>query len=147
MLKKIIAKPHLFFFGLIPVFILISIFKGKYQIGFNFNDNYFITDLKFWSAISAVFFGLIGLNYFALHWANKPAKKWLTIIHISLQILAFILVLTRNNWNWIGKQYSQEASLLNDHSSFVIFVSFIIFIISIFIHLINFFTSLFLKSE
>ena len=142
-MKKFINKPHLFFFGLIPVFIVIALFRGNKTIDLT----YFIIEMNHWYYFSTVFFGLIGLNYFSLVWANKPPKKWLTITHLFLQIFSLILFFTIHNWNWIGKQYSSELNILNDNSTIVLFISLLVFILSVFIHLVNFFTSLLLKTE
>lgn len=146
-MKKLIDKPHLFFFGLIPVFIIIALFKGNKPIDLNIQNIYFVIEMSHWYYFSAVFFGLIGLNYFSLIWANKPPKKWLTITHLFLQIFSLILFFTIHNWNWIGKQYPSELNILNDNSNTVLFISLLVFILSAFIHLVNFFTSLLLKIE
>ena len=147
MVKKIINKPHLFFFGLIPIYIIVALFSGDKAIDLNIHDTYFVIGMNHWCYFSAVFFGLIGLNYFSLFWAKKPPKKWLTITHLFLQILSLMLFFTIHNWNWIGKQYPAEFNVLNDNSNSVLFISFLVFIFSVFIHLVNFFTSLFLKTE
>lgn len=147
MVKKLIVKPYLFFFGLIPIFILLGLLSGDKILNINIDYIYFdILYLHFY-LFSAIFFAMIGINYFSLHWAEKPPKKWLTIIHISLQIIALLLLFTNNNWNWIGEK-SQEGILnITDNSSIIIVLAFLIFLLSAFVHLINFFTSLFLKIE
>ena len=147
MVKKIINKPYLFFFGLIPVAIVFSFINGNETINFNISELYFVSELKFLYYISAIFFMMIGINYLSLNWANKPPKKWLTIIHLFLQLLALVFLVTRNNWNWIGKEYSENLYVSSDNSSILVFISILIFILSVFFHLINFFTSLFLKTE
>lgn len=90
---------------------------------------------------------MIAINYFALQWAEKPPKKGLTIIHITLQTVAILLIHTNNNWNWIGQQSDSKIQLLNDNSNIVIALSILIFLLSAFIHLINFLTSILLKKE
>ncbi|MEE9407780.1 MAG: hypothetical protein V3V28_06880 [Polaribacter sp.] len=46
-MRRIIAKPHLFFFGLIPVLIFIALFYGEKSIDINIHDTYFVSDIKF----------------------------------------------------------------------------------------------------
>ncbi|QOD61164.1 hypothetical protein H9I45_01590 [Polaribacter haliotis] len=144
-MKTIIAKPHLFFFGLTMSFFILGFLNREIPFDINIHATYYVSTLNFWFYISAVFFALIGFNYFSLAWAEKPPKKWLTITHISLQILSLLLLLTKENWNWIGKENSQKLSIFSDNDQLIIAISISIFIFSIFIHLINFFTSLFLK--
>jgi hypothetical protein len=147
-MKKIIAKPHLFFFGLAIVFMLLGIFINPNKVvDINLNALYVVISYTDWCYFSTLFFCLIGLNYFSLYWANRPPKKYLTIIHISFQILSILFLFTRNHWNWIGKQNTKELSIFNETSSQVLCIAFLIFIASIFIHCINFFTSLFLKTD
>lgn len=90
MVKKIIAKPHIFFFGLIPVFILFSFFSRNKFIDINIHDTYFVFEIYYFHLFSTFLFALIGFNYFSLYWAKKNSIKWLTTSHIILQIIAII---------------------------------------------------------
>lgn len=144
-MKKIIAKPHLFFFGLSISFIILGIIHINENLDINIGDTYYAVGLSFWFSISATFFALLALNYFSLHWAEKTPNKWLTTIHLLLQILSLLLLMTKHRWNWIGNQYPKELNYVNDNSQTVLGFAIILFIISILVHLIIFFTSLFLK--
>ncbi|QTE23498.1 hypothetical protein [Polaribacter cellanae] len=144
-MKNIIAKPHLFFFGLTISFFILGFLNREITIDINIYATYYVTTIDFWFYISAVFFFLIGFNYFSLAWAEKTPKKWLTITHISLQTISLLLLLTKQNWNWIGKENLQELPIFNNNAQLIIAISISIFIFSVFIHLVNFFTSLFLK--
>ena len=146
-MKKIITKPHLFFFGLVPIFIFFSFLSDDKTLDINIYDTYFLFSYFHFYLFSATFFTMIAINYFALQWAEKPPKKGLTIIHILLQNIAILLFLTNNNWNWVGKQSGSEIQYLNDNSNIVIVISVLIFLLSVFIHLINFLTSILLKTE
>lgn len=135
MLKKIIAKPHLFFFGLVPLFLILGLFKRESYINLKVNYLNFDLDISLLCYISSVFFLLIGFNYFSLYWVQKYPKKALTISHIVLQLFSitpFILIVFSFNFS---------------QTYLVLVLSFIIFLFSIIIHLINFFTSLFLKTK
>lgn len=144
-MHKIILKPYLFFFGLsIITFIAGFIFSDK-SLDISIYDTYYVISYKHFCQFSAIFYLMIALNYFALNWTEKQPIKWLTIFHIFLQILSLLLLITKDNWNWIGNNSLANYNLLNDHANFLVFLSILIFILSIFIHLVNFFASLLLK--
>ena len=147
-MKKIISKPHSFFFTLIPIVLILGfIFKEK-DIDINISYAYFLISYSDFSYFFAVFFGLIGLNYFSLYWGQKKPIKWMTRIHIILQAISLLLFFTKDNWNWLGRNESpNELSMTLDYSNLILILSISIFIISAFIHLINFFVSLISKSK
>lgn len=103
-----------------------------------------LLDLSIWSLclISSVFFILMSINYFALKLAGKPAKKGLTIAHILFQIISiiplFYLIITSETVT----SY-EETSRLN----LILILAFALFVVSVFIHLINFFSSMLLKKD
>lgn len=146
-MKKIIAKPHLFFFALVPIYILIGLIKKNTPIDLNITYIYYLINVDFWCYVSAVYFALIGLNYFSLNWAQKKPNKWLTILHIILQIISSLPFL------WTIFKLDKNGNLLEGDFfalvklESVLMISFILFLLSIFTHLINFFTSLFFKGD
>jgi len=147
-MKKIISKPHIFFFILIPVLLLFGYLNKESTIDINIYNSFFVIHQKSICYISAVFFGLIGLNYFSLIWAKRPPKKWLTRVHIILQSISLILLFTRNSWNWIGEnEYPLELNLAPDYSNLILIISFFFFLMATLIHLANFFISLMSKSK
>ena len=89
-MKKIIRKPHLFFFGLIPVFLIIGFINRNIPIDINISFIYYLINVDFWCYVSAVYFGLIGINYLSLNIIKKEPKKGLTITHLVLQILCLL---------------------------------------------------------
>jgi hypothetical protein len=143
-LNKIIRQPYLFFFGLsIITFVASYIYIDK-SLDSSFYVTYFVISYKYICQFLALFFIMIALNYFALNWIEKHPNKWLTITHLFLQILSLLLLITKDSWNWIGNNSLANYNP-NNNANFLIFLSFFIFIISIFVHLVNFFTSLLLK--
>jgi len=144
-MKKLITKPHLFFFGLALLFVIIAIVKGENSLEINISLAKFDIQVKTFCLISSLFFVLIGFNYFSIIWANRQPIKWLTTIHIVLQILAlapFIYLLsTENN--------SSETNTNNDLKLLIAtnFIGFLLFLLATLIHLVNFFSMLFLKKE
>ena len=144
---NVLKKPHLFFLGLAILAVLTSFYIGDKSLDISVSYIYFVISYKHLCLFSAIFYVMIGINYFSLKWAQKPTKKWLTILHIILQIIAIILLITVNNWNWLGNNSLEKLNTLNDNSNLVIILSIFVFMLSLFVHLINFFTSLLLKRD
>lgn len=141
-MNKIINKPYLFFWGLIPIcliigFLLKSSGMNIYYYGGNFVINYWALFV-----FSSIFFGLIGINYFALNIIKKPNKRGLTIAHLSLQILAIILL-----FFYIYQTQKENTNFHSDFLNLSLLIAVFIFLIASFIHLINFFLSLISKND
>lgn len=146
-MKAIIKKPHLFFFALVPIYIIIGFIKRDTPIDISISYIYYLINVDFWCYVSAVYFSLIGLNYFSLVWVKKRPNNWLTITHILLQIISvlpffYAVFQLDENGNLQTNEFFGLIELKN-----VLVLSFLLFILSIFIHLINFFTSLLLKQD
>jgi hypothetical protein len=146
-LNRIIQKSHLFFFSLIPIFIALGIIKRNIPIDINISFIYYLINVDFWCYITAVYFGLIGINYLALYWIKKTPNNWLTAIHIILQIICLIpyLISVFNLDDSGNLAYSNIP--FKDNLSSILLISFFIFLASILVHLINFFSSLLLKAD
>lgn len=146
-MKKLIRKPHLFFFGLIPFFLILGLWKRNVPIDLDIVYINYLINVDFWCYTSAVYFGLIGVNYLALNWANRPPKKILTLLHFIFQLLClipFLYAIFQLNEN--GELQIKTFLSFLDLSSTLTY-SFLFFLCSIFIHLVNFFSSLLLKRE
>lgn len=137
----------MFFFALIPIYILLGIIKRNTPIDISVSYIYYLINVDFWCYISAVYFALIGINYFSLNWAKKKPNKWLTIIHILLQIISslpYLYTIFKLDTN--GDLKEGKFLWFIDLESILVF-SFSLFLLSVLIHLINFFTSLFLRRD
>ncbi len=146
-MKKIINKPHLFFFSLIPVFIVLGIFKRNIPIDINISYIHYLINVDFWCYITALYFGLIGINYLALYLIKKRPNNWLTATHILLQVFCLIPYLTSVfNLDNTGNLNYMNIPFQNSLGSILLF-SFFMFLASILVHLINFFSSLLLKTD
>ncbi len=147
-MKKIILKPHIFFFSLIPVVIILGYLLKNNSVNIALYNETFSIALNHISLYFAVFFGLIGLNYFSLHFGNKTPYKWMTIIHLSMQIIALLLFFSKDYWNVLGENnFSFGLNINMDYATLILFISFILFVFGTMIHLINFFASLINKSK
>lgn len=146
-MKNIILKPHLFFFGLIPVFVIIGLLNINVPLNINISYIYYLINVDFWCYVSAVYCGLIGINYLSLNIIKKNPKKGLTATHIILQLLCIIpYILAVFQLDEYGN-YPENSFLNSPIFSTILVIGFAVFILSIVIHLINFFTSLLLKKD
>lgn len=147
-MKKLILKPHIFFFVLAILSLLLYVFINK-ELGFDLYifTAYFSLPYKNLCFYGCFYFLLIGLNYWALVWLEKTPKKWLTISHIVLQVVAIILLLFSHQSSEKTSEIMTNNGNIEDTSVFLLFIAFIVFIISILVHLINFFSSLVLKRD
>ena len=146
-MNKIIKKPQYYFFALIPIYIIIGLIKRNTPIDINISYINYLINVDFWCYVSALYFSLIGLNYVALSWAKKNPKNWLILLHIVLQtlsIIPFIYAVLRLDEQGLLKG-DQFLGILNLES--VLIFSFFLFLLSNFVHLVIFFTSLFLKRD
>ena len=146
-MKKIVEKPHLFFFVLAFVLLITSFFVKNNSIDISIYDIYFAIRFTHICQFSFAFFVLIGINYFSLQWVNKTPKKILTLLHVILQLIALFLLFTKDSWNWVGNNDLEKFNLEKDNSNLVIIASVLIFILATLVHLINFFSSLLLKRD
>ncbi|PQJ78155.1 hypothetical protein [Polaribacter porphyrae] len=146
-MNSIIKKPHLFFFWLIPIFILLGLLKRDIPIDINISYIHYLINVDFWCYITAVYFGLMGINYLSLHWAKKHPNNWLTSAHIILQVACLIpYLISVFNLDKSGNLIYTNLPF-QENLNIILLVAFFIFLISILIHLINFFTSLLLKRD
>lgn len=144
-MKKLIRKPQRFFFGCIPIFLLIAILSGDHSISIHLFDLYFMLSIRSISLFSSYLFLLIGLDYSVLYWIERPPQKTLSALHIFLQIIAIIPYL-------IAVYFTYKNVDLTDHPLFsfvdfntVLLLSFTVFLVSILVHLLNFLISIFVK--
>lgn len=140
-MKKIISKPHLFFLGVIPIVFIFGYINKNLSINLEYLGGSLPINLWSVSLFSCIFYLLVSFNYIALNWTNKTPKKTLTILHIITQTLSF------------GVFYYYKVMFLNienqsyNQINILLIVSFLLFILATFIHLINFFVSLMSKSK
>lgn len=145
-MKTIIKKPHIFFFSLIPIFILLAIIKKNGSIDITINNTFFAVKTNYWCYFSAVFSGLIALNYYMLYWAKKQTIHLVSLFHILFQFAAlvpFIFCIFFLNTKTVF-----TSNFLSDSIDFyyLLYISFILFIISVCFHVLNFMLAFFKKN-
>lgn len=141
-MKTLIKKPHLFFFSIIPLFIIVGFIKTGDVIDVSIYNTFFAVEVNYWCYFSAVFLGLIGLNYFMIHWLKKPLVQILSLFHILFQIAALVpFMFCVFLINEKRSSYSNIISVQIDFYQ-ILTISYILFLVSFFLHLLNFFISL-----
>lgn len=141
-MKTIIKKPHLFFFSIIPIFIIVGFVKTDDVIDVSIYNTFFAIKAHYWCYFSAAFLALIGLNYYLIYWLKKPLIQILSLFHILFQAAALILfifcVLLMNSKRSFNSNFiSYNIDFYN-----ILSISFMLFLVSFFLHLLNFFISL-----
>lgn len=142
-MQKIITKPQYFFFTLSVVAILSAFIVSDNGFSVNIFSVYLTIPFKNATILASVFFLMISLNYYAITWANKKANTILTIIHIILQVLAAVLII----YGGFEQVANNQNPLQSSDTITYTFIGILMFILSIFIHLVNFFTSLLSKKD
>ncbi len=136
-MKKLLKKPQSLFIILAVFMMILGYYKQGTQLDFSYFLSFLLVDVWSVALISAVFFILISINYASLSLAGKKPLRFLTIAHVLLQIFALISLV----YYMIKAIPNQQTENLGQ-SNIILLFSFIIFIISVLIHLINFFYSL-----
>jgi hypothetical protein len=137
-LKTIIKKPHTFFFSLIPLFIIVGFIRKGSVIDVTIYNAFFVVKTHYWCYFSALFVGLIGLNYYMLNWAKKPTIHMLSLFHIIFQLAALVTFLFCVFF--LNTKTISTSSLLSSSINFyaILSASNILFILSICFHILNF---------
>lgn len=139
---KYLKTPQVFFISL-AVFISII---GFYKKGTNLDLNYFLAFLlvDVWSVamVSAVFFLLISMNYASLSLVKRKPKKIFSRAHIILQVIALIPLVYL-----MLKATEKSQPEFVAASNIVLIASFIVFLLSVILHLIGFFMAILSKNK
>ena len=141
-MKKMFFRPQTFFILLAIVCVIVGFFKEGTVLDFNYLLAFLLIDVWSVAFISAIFFLLISVNYASLYFVGKKPKTSLTAIHIVLQLIAFLPLLY-----YMVTANSETSTESSSFSNIVLLISFLIFFISVIVHLINFFYSLLLKNN
>lgn len=146
-MKTIIKKPHTFFFSLIPLFIIVGLIRKDSVIDVTIYNTFFAVKTNYWCYFSALFVGLIGVNYYMLNWAKKPTIHMLSLFHIIFQTASIVTFLFCAFF--INTKTVFTASLLSNSIDFyaILSASYVLFVISICFHILNFIFALLKKTR
>lgn len=141
-MKKIINRPQTFFIILAILILILGLFNKDGAIKLAVYGTYF--NLKTWSVclFSSVFFVLIAINYASLSITQKRPKRFLTILHIVLQVLALIPLIYFIFNAETNRSYEQVSQM-----NIILIAAFLLFIVATIIHLVNFIASLVAKKD
>jgi hypothetical protein len=145
--KQIIKKPHTFFFSLIPIFIIVGLIKTGNVIDVTIYDTFFAVKTEHWCYFSALFVGLIGLSYYMLYWAKKPTVQILSLFHILFQFAALVLFLFCVFFLNTKNIFTSNMFYNSVDFYAILSASYLLFVISISMHVLNFILTLFKKSN
>lgn len=140
-MKRLLKTPQAFFILLAILIMVVGIVKDGAQLDLNYFLAFLLVDVWSVALVSALFFALISVNYASLSLTGKRPKKSLTITHIVLQVVALIPLVYY--MFTAGPKTTGESVA---YSNMVLLISFFVFLVSVVVHLINFFYSL-LKKE
>lgn len=94
---KIFEKPHLIFWGAIPLLILISFIRKTEMessaLDINIHDTYFVIAHSHFTFITCLFIVFIGLIYYFLYKSKRELNPWLTLVHSLVTILAALFLM------------------------------------------------------
>ena len=141
-MKKIINKPYLFFWGLVPLCLIIAYSLKSSAIKISYYGGNFTIGYQVLFIFSTIFFALIGINYFSIKLMDKKVKKSLTLIHISIQTISLFLL-----FFYIHQTIKETTNFHADFLNTLLVVASFLFLIATFFHLINFFLSLLSKNK
>lgn len=141
-MKKVFTTPQGFFLLLAVLILIVGFSKDGSKLDLNYFLSFLLVDVWSVAMVSSLFFVLISINYASLSLIGKKAKTGLTIAHIVLQIIALVpLIYFMVN----ATAGAQPEKVMN--TNIILLISFVVFMISIIIHLINFFYSLLRKNN
>ncbi|WP_405396541.1 hypothetical protein [Maribacter sp. Asnod2-G09] len=92
-MKKITQSPHLVFWVLIPVILLIGFIKPDKTLDINIHDTYLVIDLINLAVSISIIFGILGFGYWVIIKLNRKLLNWLTVIHLLITIIGFLILL------------------------------------------------------
>ena len=142
---KFIDRPQVFFWGSIPLILMIGWLTRDGDWDINIHDTYYIMSNWYLAEILAMLFLLIGGIYWGVLKSKLALKRWMNLAHLILSIDILILIGmvykfndTINNWNWFS---------LYNTSSTIQFILFLLFIVGQILFVINIIGAVFLNSK
>lgn len=92
MKQIIINKPHLLFFALSGITLLIGIINHDLKLDINVHDTYFVIAHLDLSILFFTILNVIDIGYWAIIASQKPLFKKLTFLHSGTTSFVFILI-------------------------------------------------------
>ncbi|WP_396634095.1 hypothetical protein [Maribacter sp. R86514] len=146
-MNKITQAPHIAFWIIIPILLLIPFLNFDKTFEINIHDTYYVFDIIYIAIILSIFSGFIGLGYWVIFKIKMQLINWLTLVHVIVTISGFLAIMIINLFT---PELIQDDSSSN-FASFLGFRTISFYTISILIYtqlfyLFNIIISLFKKS-
>jgi len=146
-MNKITQVPHIAFWIIIPILLLIPFLNFDKTFEINIHDTYYVFDIIYIAIILSIFLGFIGLGYWMIFKIKMQLINWLTLVHVIVTISGFLAIIIINLYT---PELIQDDSSSN-FASFLGFRTISFYTISILIYtqlfyLFNIIISLFKKS-
>ncbi|MEP2236863.1 MAG: hypothetical protein ABJI22_00805 [Maribacter sp.] len=147
-MKKITKTPDIIFWILIPFILLVGFLKPDKTLDINIHDTYLVMDLFNLTVLISIIFGSLGFGYWVIIKLNRKLLNWLTVIHLILTILGFLILLLIQIILPEIRQDSPGFDFVFHHDLEQIGIStlFLVIIIQL-LYLINIITALFRKTD
>lgn len=147
-MKKITEAPHIAFWIIIPILLLIPFLNFDKTFEINIHDTYYVFDIIYIAIILSIFSGFIGLGYWVIFKIKMQLINWLTLVHVIVTISGFLAIIIINLYT---PELIQDDSSSN-FASFLGFRTISFYTISILIYtqlfyLFNIIISLFKKNR
>ncbi|WP_405208233.1 hypothetical protein [Aquimarina sp. LLG6339-5] len=142
MLSKLLKKPYLLFWGIIPLLLLLSYYEADQTLDINIHDTYYVFSQQQLMILVSIFFGLTGFIYWLLERFNFKTVTLLNLLHLIFTI-GLILINSIQELladYFLGKSYYTNSHVPNTSIwLFILIISIgqIIFVVNIFLAILK----------
>ncbi|MCF2876216.1 MULTISPECIES: hypothetical protein [unclassified Tenacibaculum] len=151
-MRKLLIRPHVFFWGVIPIILLAGMYRVNDSIeGFldiNVHDTYFVVDRLHLLGFMVFLFVLLGLGYWGAYVNKRKLINGITFLHILLtfiSLISFLIILFFPTKNEIISNNAMFDSL--EIANIVLTFSFLLFLIGQLFYPINILSALIRKKN
>ncbi|AXT57884.1 hypothetical protein D1815_19785 [Aquimarina sp. AD1] len=142
MLLKLLKKPYLLFWGIIPLLLLISYYEADQTLDVNIHDTYYVFSRQQLIILISILFGLTGFIYWLLERFNFKTVTLLNLLHL---IFTIGIILINNIQEFLVDYFLGKSYYTNSHVSnssiwlFILIISIgqIIFVVNIFLAILK----------
>ncbi len=92
-MNSILNKPYLFFWGLIPLLLVLGFVKSDEVININIHDTYFIIVMFHFVIFLSFLLLILGLGYWIVLKLKKRLFKILSVLHVGFTFLGIVVLL------------------------------------------------------
>ncbi|KAB1154610.1 hypothetical protein F7018_13865 [Tenacibaculum aiptasiae] len=93
-MRNLLIRPHMFFWGVIPIILLVGIHRINNSIDdfldINVHDTYFIVDRLHLLGFTVFLFVLLGLGYWGAYVNKRKLINGITFLHVILTFIGLL---------------------------------------------------------